>query len=274
MKLTSNTLILNEVHNVDGLIRNLLEAKIDEIVLCDGGSTDGTYEKLLEYEETYDHIKVIRWRQPRNSEYKFGWRESDRRNLMLDVSEGDYILSIDADERVSLNVKEALELHSKKGAKGLLAALYHFWGQEDIRVNTEDDRVWTPQTQCRVIKKDKSIRYKTNDANGLHNYLSRYGIKIRFGAYTTSKIKKLMSRITRFIIGFKIVYKAEIEIYHLHYKDLSRMKKNDLRTEDVKCGKNVYVENLNDGLKYNRAKNHEICLIKAERLKGLKKFDF
>ncbi|BDU51412.1 glycosyltransferase family 2 protein [Haliovirga abyssi] len=110
--ISSNTLVLNEIKHIDGLIKNLLDAKVDEIIFLDGGSTDGTYEKLQEYEEEYEHIRAIRWKQPRNSEYKLGFRERDRRNLMMDLSTSDCILYIDADERISIDFKEKIKSNS------------------------------------------------------------------------------------------------------------------------------------------------------------------
>ncbi len=110
--ISSNTLILNEIENIDGLIKNLIDAEIDEIIFLDGGSTDGSYEKLLEYEKKYSFIKAMRWKQPDNSEFKSGFRESDRRNIMKMASSSEYIFYIDADERVSTNLKK--EITDKK----------------------------------------------------------------------------------------------------------------------------------------------------------------
>ena len=39
----------NEIHNVDEWMKNVQEA--DYICVLDTGSTDGTYEKLLEYQQ-------------------------------------------------------------------------------------------------------------------------------------------------------------------------------------------------------------------------------
>ena len=44
MNISANVLVLNEYNNIKGLINNLVDANVDEIIVLDGGSTDGTFE--------------------------------------------------------------------------------------------------------------------------------------------------------------------------------------------------------------------------------------
>ncbi|WP_406540931.1 glycosyltransferase family 2 protein [Clostridium ljungdahlii] len=171
MKISSNTLVLNEKGYIDGLIKNLIDAKIDEIIFLDGGSTDGTYEKLLMYEKIYPQIVLVKWNQPISSQYRQGWREKDRRNLMLGISTGDYILFIDADERIDINIKKVVSLID---VDGIITYTYHFWrSNKTVRVNNINDMVWSNQAQLRIIKRNDLVKFNTVDKNGLHCYLQK-----------------------------------------------------------------------------------------------------
>lgn len=49
----------NEEIFIERSVENCIEMGYDYVVYLDDGSTDSTYEKLLEFTEPYDHIKVI-----------------------------------------------------------------------------------------------------------------------------------------------------------------------------------------------------------------------
>ena len=59
--ISANVLVRNEIKHVDAFVRNMIDACIDEVVFLDGGSSDGTYERLLEYKVKYSHIRVLHW---------------------------------------------------------------------------------------------------------------------------------------------------------------------------------------------------------------------
>ncbi len=76
-----------------GSIKNL----VDEIVIVDTGSTDGTLEILKKIEDI--HV------------FSFGWCEdfSMARNYSIEKTTGDYVLVLDADEYLAYGKREVLE---------------------------------------------------------------------------------------------------------------------------------------------------------------------
>lgn len=84
-----NVLVHNKIKHVDAFVRNMIDACIDEVIFGDGGSSDGTYERLLGYKVKYPYLRVLHWEQPERSEYKQGFNEVARRNLMIEASSMD-----------------------------------------------------------------------------------------------------------------------------------------------------------------------------------------
>jgi glycosyltransferase involved in cell wall biosynthesis len=224
---SANVLIRNELANVDSLVQNLLDAGIDEIVFLDGGSTDGSWELLQAWREREPRIIPLRWPQPAGSEYKLGFKEVQRRNLMIEASSSSHILYIDADERISLDFKQKIPLASDCVAVSFTS----FWDKR-IRVNGPDDRVWMPDMKFRIFRNTRRIRFKSTDRNGLHNFLSWYGIKIPLGV-TRGGAHRLFARAIRPLLGINTLIQTDgPRIFHYHYYDLSRKKVNDLRSAE------------------------------------------
>lgn len=107
LKISGNLICYNEIDNIDRCIKNFLPF-VDELLIIDGGSTDGTIEainnnisekiklmvmpqgteKLTWSERTYDGQgeKAKKWNQPQ------------RRNTLINKSQYNWILTKDADE--------------------------------------------------------------------------------------------------------------------------------------------------------------------------------
>ncbi|MCC6454905.1 MAG: glycosyltransferase [Caldilineaceae bacterium] len=251
MQISSNTIVYNEIKNVDGLVQNLIAADIDEILFLDGGSDDGTYERLIEHARNNQRIQVLRWPQPPTSQYRRDWREADRRNLLMNISKGDYILYIDADERITPRLKENIIGHWF-----YCIPMLHWWGTH-IRVDTNDDRRWNTD-HLRIFKKLPFLSWQSVDKNGLHNHLTLLGIGVNVcnrGASPSMKRRVKQLFLNRFSQKC-----SDITIYHLHYVDLERRKPNDLRTWDLDNCDIVVVPDNVSGLQYDKKQQKIVCV--------------
>ncbi len=92
-RVTVITLTLNEAHNIGPCLDSVLWA--DEILVIDSGSTDGTIARAREYTA---HVHEITWR---------GYGAA--RNFALEKATGEWILWLDADERVTPELAEEIQ---------------------------------------------------------------------------------------------------------------------------------------------------------------------
>jgi glycosyltransferase involved in cell wall biosynthesis len=89
-------LVWNEVGSIEASVRCLLYY-CDEVLVIDGGSTDGTREKLLALVSEFGHLRLMIW--PQHGPRYFGnWHEPLRRNWAAKACLHDWVLTIDADE--------------------------------------------------------------------------------------------------------------------------------------------------------------------------------
>lgn len=134
-KLTAIIPTGNEIHNIEAVIASVDFA--DEILVVDSFSTDGTYEKALELA-----TRVIR----RDYEYS-----SSQKNWAIPQAKHEWILLIDADERVTPELRtEILELINNPGEEIAfwIGRMNHFMGQ---RVNYSG---WRNDKVIRLFKRD------------------------------------------------------------------------------------------------------------------------
>jgi glycosyltransferase involved in cell wall biosynthesis len=87
-RISANIICKNEIGNIGKCINSVLDY-VYEVIVVDTGSTDGTFEYLKELEKNNDKVKL----------YCKDWNNNfaDMRNYALKLSDGDYILIIDAD---------------------------------------------------------------------------------------------------------------------------------------------------------------------------------
>lgn len=91
--------VLIPVWNQEQLIIRALDSIPDrddiEILVCDDGSTDGTAAAVQRYMDEHPERTILFNRQPANR------GEGATRNVLLDMASGEYIASLDADDRFS-----------------------------------------------------------------------------------------------------------------------------------------------------------------------------
>ena len=104
-KISVLIIVYNEITHIEELINHLNFA--DEIIVIDAFSTDGTFEKLM----TYPEVKTI--------QRKF-LNFSDQRNFVIKQATKDWILFIDADERITPKLKDSI-LEGVKNKKNIIA---------------------------------------------------------------------------------------------------------------------------------------------------------
>ena len=94
-KIAAVILTKNEERNIQGVIENVLQC-VDEVIVVDSGSTDNT----VVLAERYGAKVFFR---------KWDNDFSAQRNFALDKTDADYILYIDADERMSVELIESVK---------------------------------------------------------------------------------------------------------------------------------------------------------------------
>lgn len=84
-----------------------------EIICLDDGSTDNTYQKLLEYQKQCPNIRV--YKNEKNS------RISYSRNRLISLAKGKYFFFLDSDDSITPNAIETLVNYSKNGKYDIVA---------------------------------------------------------------------------------------------------------------------------------------------------------
>lgn len=132
--LSATLIVRNEEKFLPGCLASL-RGFADEIVVVDTGSSDGTRAIALAGGATL---------------YDFAWCDdfAAARNFALDRASGDWVLQIDADERVRPYAREALD--EELAAPGLRAARLRFYPQTGL----------TAYRELRLFRRHPSIRFE------------------------------------------------------------------------------------------------------------------
>jgi len=119
IKISVAMMVKNEEHNIIRCLRSLVKLFDHQIVIVDTGSTDKTIEmiqKVAEHHPQIDlyHLKDL-WLTPEEyfEETEFGkeLNFSKTRNLTIDLCICDWLIVIDADEKVNLNTESMKSLN-------------------------------------------------------------------------------------------------------------------------------------------------------------------
>ena len=119
-KISALIITYNEVNHIDHVIKNIAFA--DEIIVIDSFSTDGTFEKLSALKQ----VTTIQ------REFK---NFADQRNFAIAQAQHDWILFIDADERITPKLKtEILEtVNTSENIAAFMVKRLYFFKQKRIR---------------------------------------------------------------------------------------------------------------------------------------------
>lgn len=111
--------------NMKNYIKDCLDSIVNqtlrelEILVVDGGSSDGTLDILEGYGKTEGHLRVIR-----SEKKSYGYQV----NLGLELATGEYIAIVDADDRIASNMYAALyEKAVRSQADYVKGAARSFW---------------------------------------------------------------------------------------------------------------------------------------------------
>ena len=93
---------------IDECLNSVLNQTFEdfEIIIVCNKSSDGTLEKIKEYEQTYDKIRLI--------ELDKNYKQGIARNIGIENAKGEYILFVDSDDKVSPDFAEKMYVHIKE----------------------------------------------------------------------------------------------------------------------------------------------------------------
>ena len=139
MKISATIIVRNEEHNIAEVCETLAWA--DEIVIVDSDSTDGTVEIARRYTD-----KIF------NREFK-GYQ--DKHEFADAQTTGDWIFWIDADERVTAELKDSID-KLREVREGVLADGYKISRKTFFLGRWIRHCGWYPDYQMRLYRKEKS----------------------------------------------------------------------------------------------------------------------
>ncbi|WP_298497282.1 glycosyltransferase family 2 protein [uncultured Algibacter sp.] len=139
-KISALLITYNEVNHIDQVIANIDFA--DEIIVIDAYSNDGTFKKL----KALKNVKTIQ------REFK---NFADQRNFAIEQASNDWILFIDADERITAKLKTEIaeEINTSKNINGFMFKRQFFFKKKRIRFSG-----FQTDTTYRLFKKGK-VKY-------------------------------------------------------------------------------------------------------------------
>ena len=110
--------LLNEAKVISQLFDDLSKTECDEIIIVDGGSTDGSWEQLESMQSVFDstkpNIRIVQSECGRAKQMNYG----------AQLSQGEIIVFLHADTRLPKNASKALMQMRDSG---------RFWGRFDVR---------------------------------------------------------------------------------------------------------------------------------------------
>ena len=222
VKLSCAVITYNEQDQIIGLLKNIYPI-FDEIVIVDGISPDKTIKYIEDYKASIEEPEKIKLQlfTQNGPRYTASWRQSTQRNLALDRCTGDWVLALDADERLDGDARvRLLDLTEIDKERAFAFPTYHYWETESqIRV----DNWWHPNYHYRFWKNEPKIRYSRHQ---------RHCFPVIRGAPDVRRIKEKTDNLPCV---------NQIPIHHYHHVPIKKKPTGGYRanTKDVKTLKQL-----------------------------------
>lgn len=199
---------LNEIHFIELYLKSNLRFA-NEIVIIDGGSTDGTINILDEYRKKNPGKIKYEIIPQKSDPYSASWDTGTRRQWCLDHCTSDFVFYMDIDEMPTDKlINELPLLMNKDKGNGIMVSFNFVWFWKDfntIRVNSHGDPAsW----------KGLSDKFWT------HSKLVTFPIENPHSSQITPS-------------SFTKVQRKDLDLLHLHYASGRNFKINDNRRGDV-----------------------------------------
>lgn len=134
-KISVTIIAYNEAENIEDCLKSVQWA--DEIIVVDSGSTDATVEISKKYT---DKVFFNKWE---------GFAK--QKSFALSLANNNWVLSLDADERVSEELKEEILNSDLSAAEG-----YYIWRKNYFLDKAIKHCGWGSDYQLRLFRKDKT----------------------------------------------------------------------------------------------------------------------
>lgn len=213
MTLTVITPVLNEATFLP-IYLDSVTSYANEIIIVDGGSTDGSVELIKQYQNRCPRIRLIQINQT-GSPYSNDWNESFVRNLMIEQASCQWIANIDVDEIFDDRfIAELPHLMNEKRANIYQFPMVNFWRDPwTIRVNAPNDERWSNDI-IRMWRNGLGIKYEPKQH---HCFLM---LEDGRSVWEEPRVR------------------VNIPVYHYHYALGKRVKYNDNRRGDLNVREN------------------------------------
>ena len=235
-KVSAVIITFNEERNIVSLLNNIYPL-FEEIVIVDGVSTDKTIKYIEEYRSLDPNQKIKLYLFPQNCpRYSPKWQQSLQRNLALQRATGDWIFTLDADERLDSDVRVRLDSLLKDCPDSIAWAFptYDYWNTPDqIRV----DKYWFPNYHYRFWKNGQAILYSRHTR---HCYpMIRKHVDVRMLKEVTDKVPCV----------------NEIKIHHYHHCPIRKVTVGGYRAnfKDVRT-----LQELQQGLEVKKVEPRKL----------------
>lgn len=186
-----------------------------EIILVDDGSTDNSLRICREYANKDKRILVVS---------KENEGQGKARNIGLDMMQGEYVVFIDSDDYIHLQMIEIMLCVAKKYEADMVQCLYQEIGTDSIDKNTtiiENNKV---EVRVESITDERLLCYYTEDILPVNKLFRRDLISnYRYPENMIYEDKHLMFRLRYY--AKKIVY-VDIPLYYYVQTTNSTMRRN------------------------------------------------